>query len=728
MQESLSRIFQTMLGLLEGPDYELRRRSLMALSRLRGDMAADIIFERYRSDNLEDYLVLAVSRMDPRKSTPILIAALSDMHLEARLTAAEALVKQRSEESVAALLATVEAYLKQDPGGRKENLVSEEALQGIARALGEIATPMCLGLLRKLILQEKNERVRATVVGVLGQHINDSMVPMFQGLLKDADPRVRSNAIESLANLQKPTIIGLLQPYLFDPHPRVKANAAKAIWKFGDFDVSATLKEMLTGADKKLRVSGIYAVGEIRLEAFQKTILGFLADPDPDVRRNCVVALRKFQQKQGASALAPLLADPVPEVRQQVAISLGEVLQEEAVPILLKRLGVEPAANIRSHLASIIGKFGKPEHFASLLPLLQDDDERVVGNVIEALQKMKPKEPHAAAVASLRRFLDSSNNRIRANSIRFLWEWGFTDVLDALHGLIASGNPEKVTSGLFCLGEVFSSVSHQGGNLLQTFDSIMKSAVEAKRRQFADKGGGIGDAKVRALWEKTQEALKANRLPEARQGLEAILQAAPRLHPALVALGELTFREGALAEAEVLFQRALAVSPNILKAHYSLGQIYHRQRNWARAIHALQMTIRLYPKLPQAYLILADSLEAENRWKEAAETLKRLAALVPKNPQVMQRQARATFLSGAVGEAIPLARAAAAVGQIDAFTTLILGVGEYFGGHPEKALATILAVMGVLTEKPDPRALADANRLIKVFQGLLARKEPSVPR
>ncbi len=622
----------------------------------------------------------------------------------------------------------MEAYLKQDPGGRKENLLSEEALQGIARALGEIATPMCLGLLRKLILQEKNERVRATVVGVLGQHINDSMVPMFQGLLKDADPRVRSNAIESLANLQKPTIIGILQPYLFDPHPRVKANAAKAIWKFGDFDVSATLKEMLTGSDKNQRVSGIYAVGEIRLEAFQKTILGFLADPDPDVRRNCVVALRKFQQKEGASALAPLLADPVPEVRQQAAISLGELLQAEVVPLLLKRLGAETAANIRSHLVSIIGKFGKPEHFPLLLPHLQDEDERVVGNVIEALQKMKPKEPHAGAVASLRRFLDSSNNRIRANSIRFLWEWGFTDVLDALHGLIASGNPEKVTSGLFCLGEVFSSVSHQGGNLLQTFDSILKAAVEAKRRQFADKGGGIGDAKVRALWEKTQEALKANRLAEARKGLEAILQVAPRLHPALVALGELAFREGALGEAEILFQRALAVSPNILKAHYSLGQIHHRQRNWAKAIHSLQMAIRLYPKLPQAYLILAESFEAENRWKEAAETLKRLAGLVPKNPQVMMRLARATFLAGAVGEAIPLARAAAAMGQVDAFTNLVLGVGEYFGGHPEKALTTILAVMGGLTEKPEPRALADANRLIKVFQGLLSRKDSPATR
>jgi predicted Zn-dependent protease len=138
----------------------------------------------------------------------------------------------------------------------------------------------------------------------------------------------------------------------------------------------------------------------------------------------------------------------------------------------------------------------------------------------------------------------------------------------------------------------------------------------------------------------------------------------------------------------------------------------------------LQTTLRLYPKLPQAYLLLADALEAENRWKEAGETLKRLSALVPKNPAVIQRMARSLFLGGVVGEAIPLARAAAALGPVDPFTTLILAVGEHFAGRPDRALSTTLSALGVLTEKPDPRLLGEANRLIKVFQGLLARKDP----
>ena len=722
MQKTLTEIFSALLRLLTGPDYELRRRSLISISKLRGDMAADLIFERYQSDNLEDYLVLAVSRMDPKKSAPILISALSDMHLEARLTAAETLIKQRSEESVSALIATVEAYLKEEVAGKKENLLAEEALQGIVRVLGGIATPMCLALLRKLILQEKNERVRATVVGVLGQHINDSMIPMFQGLLSDKDPRVQANAIEALGNLNKNTTVGILQPYLYDSNPRVKANAVKAIFRFGDFDVSSTLKEMLASHEKNLRVSAIYAIGEIKLEPYFKNLLGYMKDGDPDVRRNAVVALRKFQKKDFAIQLIPMLDDPAPEVRLQAAIGVGELYQEQGVQPLLKRLEKEPAPHIRSNLATIIGKYGKEEHFPLLLPFLNDEDDRVIGNVIEALQKLKPKQPHSGAVTSLRRFLDSSNNRIRANAIRVLWEWGFTDVLDALLKLISGDSPETIMSGMYCIGEVFSLVSHENGNMLKTFDGILKTAVEEHRKKFIAKGGAIGDSKVRGLWESSQSAIKAGKLKDARKLLEQILKVSPNLHQVFVALGELSLREGALDEAETNFLRALSISPNILKAHYALGQIYHRKREWLKAINSLQVSIRLYPKLPQAYLILAEAFEMENRWQESAETLKRLSSLVPKNLQVLQRLTRSISLAGAVGDAIPVARAAAAIGPVDAFTMLIMAVGEHFSGASDKGFVNLMGVLGMLAEKPDGRSLADTNRLSKIFQGLISRK------
>nr|MBP7635952.1 hypothetical protein [Candidatus Ozemobacteraceae bacterium] len=69
---ALSVIFPLLLDNLTSSEYELRKAALTAVSRLRGEAAAEILFERFKSDNLDDYLTFALSRMSPDKSAKLL--------------------------------------------------------------------------------------------------------------------------------------------------------------------------------------------------------------------------------------------------------------------------------------------------------------------------------------------------------------------------------------------------------------------------------------------------------------------------------------------------------------------------------------------------------------------------------------------------------------------------------------------------------------------------------
>ncbi|HNW36024.1 MAG TPA: HEAT repeat domain-containing protein, partial [Candidatus Ozemobacteraceae bacterium] len=303
---SLAEIFRHLLEELTGADYALRRAALAALSRLRGEIAAEIMFDRFKSDNLDDFLACAISRVSPDKAAQLFLQALHDSQMEVRLAAADALSRLNSDEAVQVLTDAVEKHLAGPADGREGVLLSEEALSGAIRALARLGTPMCLALLRKLLLKEANPRIRATIIAAIIPRMNDSMMSLVAGFLKDQDPRVRANAIEAIQALRNPSIIAILQPYLYDPHQRVRANAIKAVWEYGDYEVSATLKEMLGDKDKRQRVSGIYAVGEIKLGMFLKYILTALHDEDADIRRNAVIAIRKISAISSGAALAPL--------------------------------------------------------------------------------------------------------------------------------------------------------------------------------------------------------------------------------------------------------------------------------------------------------------------------------------------------------------------------------------------------------------------------------------
>ncbi|HEY9068908.1 MAG TPA: HEAT repeat domain-containing protein, partial [Candidatus Ozemobacteraceae bacterium] len=622
---ALADIFRILLAELTGEDFSLRRAALTALSRLRGEAAAEVIYEQFSSDNLDEFLALAVARLDARKAARLLVQALHDSRLEVRLAAADGLSRLKSEEAVQVLTDAVEMYLAGAAAPAEERiLMSEESIAGAIRALARLATPLCQGLLRRMLLKETNPRLRATIVAAMTPLMTDAMLPLMAGLLKDADPRVRANVIEAIQALKNPSTIAILQPYLYDPHQRVRANAVKAIWAYGDFEVSATLKEMLGATDKRQRISGIYAVGEIRLDAFERPLVAALRDEDADVRRNAVIALRKIAAGSPAAVkpalkidIQTLLDDPEPAVRLECVIALGQLLGDTCRAALLKRLEIEKAAGVRAQIIETLAGLASPDLLVRIAPFLGDSEAQVVMAVLDVIGRMEPGLLGPALTDTVKKCLRHADQKVRRKAASLLWRLGVRGVLDELCAWLGGPDTDVRKSALHCFGEICGSVSESGGEMREIFERELHAAVAQHRERAEQTRSTAVQADALKLWNDAAAEIQAGRGAVAMPLLEQLVELVPGHLQGLMALGDLYQRNRDGARAEGCYRKALAIQPNLPKAQYALGVLAHGRGDWKGAAESLSTAIRLYPKLPQAYLLLADALEALQRPADA---------------------------------------------------------------------------------------------------------------
>lgn len=723
---SLPEIFGHLLDDLTGADYAVRRAALAVLSRLRGEVAAEVMFEQFRSDNLDDFLACAISKISPDKAAHLFLQALHDSHVEVRLAAADGLSRLNSEEAVRVLTDAVEKYLDGPADAKDAILLSEEALSGAVRAISRLGTPVCMALLRRLLLKETNPRIRATIVASIIPLMNDRLQSLIVGFLKDEDPRVRANAIEAIQALKNPATIAILQPYLYDPHQRVRANAIKAIWQYGDFEVTTALREMLGDTDKRQRVSGIYAVGEIKLGVFLKNVLAALSDGDADIRRNAVIAVRKVAAVATAAArtplktrIQPMLDDQEPAVRVEAVLTLGALMGEECCGLLVKRLETEKAAGVRSQIIETLGRFRNAETLGIIDACLEDTEVQVVIAALDVVSEMETAVQPRTVIGSVRRCLGHADTRVRRKTVGILWKLGATEILDELCAGMRSDDPVAKKQALQEFGVVCGEVSAAGGETLAQFEKELGNAVEVHSEKIEKSKHSAFEADAQKLWNEAAAHVQAGRNGEAGAVLEELVRLAPRHVQGWMALGDLSHRSGSIDRAAYCFRTALSLQPNLAKAQYSLGQIHHSKKEWKAAAEALHAAIRMYPKLPQAYLLISEAFEALQRPGDALQALQRLDELAPANAGVKQRLARAAFLAGDAGSALKIAREAAKLGPLDFAGRFIITFGLFLNGKAEMAFRDLVLLGTAALDKPDGRTQGELQKLLHAAAGQL---------
>ena len=764
-------------------EYNQRRESAIALSKFKGEKATDFLLETYESDNIQDFMALALGNIDSTKSVNLLKKALKDSNQEVRFNAARALGMMENPEALDILTEAINNYIDSNlDSGNKDNLdeeclvfLEEDSIIGAIIALGKIKNAVSISLLKRLYSQEKNARIRASVIMALGLMSSDKLMLFFQGALRDEDPRVRANAIEAIENIKSGSVVGILAPFLEDPNNRVRANCAKAIWKYGDFEVTETLSEMLKHSDKWYRASAAYAIGEINDPKFIDILRKALRDEDPDVRRNAANAIRKIELSAATPNLIPMLNDPNFDVRVEAVQAITRCAPEQAYDILINHLPKEENDIVIATCISCLGQIGKPEAQSAIAVYLSSDDSRVIANTVDALVKIC-KKPDEALLGRLKYLLSHEDSRVKSTAIKALWIWGQYSVLDNLRAFFKSNNKKLIQSATFVLGEIGKEISNDSSlsdsvnsaiaelienpDLINQFnnepiatENSVSSQQNPEQNEASEKTSQLPSTTSTQSKEKPHpdnnsqniapqepetikisneilpdnsfadelaqatDLIAQNRYDEAEEIYNYIHEQAPKHLKALLAHANMLFALKRNNEASRLYKDALEINPNIVKALFNLGTIYYYARKYEASLQYLIKALTIYPKILGAYLILANIYQLAGKYGDSIILLSRAASLSPRNPVIYQKLATLHIRLHQFNEAIVVLQKALDISPVDIESSVLLAYCYNYTNQPQKAFNTLDITLNICSQSPQ-----QDNALKQMLRGFVFTK------
>ncbi len=115
------------------------------------------------------------------------------------------------------------------------------------------------------LVKDRDERVRATAVKLLGSMVTVHTMEPVLALLRDKDKRVRANTVEALEALGNPRVVPVLLRFRKDSNNRTRGNVIKALYNLGHKDVEGDLMEMIRSKDNFMKASALWVVSQIRI-------------------------------------------------------------------------------------------------------------------------------------------------------------------------------------------------------------------------------------------------------------------------------------------------------------------------------------------------------------------------------------------------------------------------------------------------------------------------------
>ena len=124
--------------------------------------------------------------------------------------------------------------------------------------------PQLREILAKLI-HNRDVKIRATAVNLLGKAIGPNDHNLILSLLNDKDIRVRANTIEALESLNNKRIVPILLRFRKDTNNRIRGNVVKALFNLGFSEIESDLIEMLNSSNHLMQASAIWVLSKIKL-------------------------------------------------------------------------------------------------------------------------------------------------------------------------------------------------------------------------------------------------------------------------------------------------------------------------------------------------------------------------------------------------------------------------------------------------------------------------------
>lgn len=187
------------------------------------------------------------------------------------------------------------------------------------------------------------------------------------------------------------------------------------------------------------------------------------------------------QASVGPDSILPLFTDTSPRVRIEAiraAVQLAKTDDKERIgQALIDCLAAEWLPDCRATIAIALGDLGKKEHIRLLFPLLKDGNDRVRANAIEAIGKSLNRK---LVMGYLMDSLKDVNNRGRANAALAMWLMGEKSGFKVLKEMAHSEDALYACSGLYGIGEIFTSRN------VQIVSSLKKDPVKFYQQNKGD--------------------------------------------------------------------------------------------------------------------------------------------------------------------------------------------------------------------------------------------------
>ncbi|HLV30801.1 MAG TPA: HEAT repeat domain-containing protein [Chitinispirillaceae bacterium] len=128
-----------------------------------------------------------------------------------------------------------------------------------------------LGLLKKnprikdvmaKLVQDKDVKIKATAVNLLGKIIGPNDHELLLSLLNDDDKRVRANTIEALEFLGNKRLVAILLRFRKDLNNRIRGNVLKALYNLGYKEIEPDLIEMLKTNNNFMKASALWVISQ----------------------------------------------------------------------------------------------------------------------------------------------------------------------------------------------------------------------------------------------------------------------------------------------------------------------------------------------------------------------------------------------------------------------------------------------------------------------------------
>jgi hypothetical protein len=126
--------------------------------------------------------------------------------------------------------------------------------------------PQIRTLLAKLVT-DRDEKIRATAVNLLGKMIGPNDQEVILSLLNDKDKRVRANTVESLESLGNKRMVPILQRFRKDPNNRIRGNVLKALYTLDTIDINPDLLDMIETQDNFMMASALWVITQTKVSS-----------------------------------------------------------------------------------------------------------------------------------------------------------------------------------------------------------------------------------------------------------------------------------------------------------------------------------------------------------------------------------------------------------------------------------------------------------------------------